>query len=399
MALTNVTVLEVADGVSLSRNGRDWTVSISHQRTRCGRYTLALLDAFSDPTAFGQGIDAVAAHLPAMPAWVELVAHAKALHLLGILTEPGGAGVVVRSHATRFDSGRVHTTMLNDEARTGAFQAAIRQAVKPGDVVVDVGTGTGILAITAALAGARHVYALEATPMSRAAQRMVDANGLSDRITIIGAHSFDVSLPEKADVLVSEIIGDDPLGEQILPTFVDARRRLLAKGAKVIPASLQVQLLPVEMPAEELERFRFSPRQAGRWRELYGIDFDALVASAGEYDHRAHINTYETRTWKRMAEPIVVADIDLLRSEVGVIAQDVEFRTTGAGAVSAIVIFFSADLGAGVRLSIHPDEATPENSWGSVLQLFAEPLDVASGEHLRVRYSFDDGGSRVSLFR
>lgn len=399
MPLTNDTTLMIADGVRLVRSSDVWDVENSNRRLRGNRYTLAILDVFSTPNSFREGTEQVASRFASTPAWIEIVANIKALYQSEILVDVERSARVRRVHSSRFDSAPVHIKMLDDRERTRRFQEAVRRTVTPDDVVLDIGTGTGVLALTAALAGARHVYALEATAMSRVAQRMVDANGLGDRVTVLESHSFDVELPERANVLVSEIIGDDPLGEQILPTFEDARRRLLAGHARSVPASLRIDVLPVEVPAEVIERFRFTHHRARAWSERYGLDFRSLVSASDEYDHRVKLNTYETRGWKRLSHPVTVADVDLLHAASHMIDASLSLVVNQTGSVSGMLILFDADLGPGVRLSVHPDVATPSNSWGSVLQLLAQPLEVAPGEELQLRYRFDDRGSRIDLAR
>jgi len=93
-----------------------------------------------------------------------------------------------------------HASMLNDRRRTAGYLASIRDIVKPGDVVVDIGTGTGILAIAAVRAGARHVYAIEEARIARVARTLFEANGMTDHITLIRGRSTEVKLPQRADV-------------------------------------------------------------------------------------------------------------------------------------------------------------------------------------------------------
>ncbi|MGI9584075.1 MAG: 50S ribosomal protein L11 methyltransferase, partial [Acidimicrobiia bacterium] len=100
-----------------------------------------------------------------------------------------------------------HHSMLADSARTQSFLKAILSTVKPGDVVVDIGAGTGVLSMFAVMAGARMVYAIEREPIIGVAMEVAEANGLSDRIRFIHGSSDEVVLPEKADVVVSETIG------------------------------------------------------------------------------------------------------------------------------------------------------------------------------------------------
>src|SRR5439155_20231788 len=99
-------------------------------------------------------------------------------------------GALVRPEAVqRLSSGWAdpveHARMLHDDRRTGDYLAALGQAVRPGDVVLDIGTGSGVLAVAAARAGARHVYAVEASDISEVAERVFAANGMEDRVTLI----------------------------------------------------------------------------------------------------------------------------------------------------------------------------------------------------------------------
>ena len=99
--------------------------------------------------------------------------------------------------------------MLQDLTRTGTYRHAfVSNAVDFHDkVVLDVGTGTGILAIFACQAGARKVYAVEASQSAEIARSLIEANGYSDRIEVIQAKLEDVQLPEKVDIIISEPIG------------------------------------------------------------------------------------------------------------------------------------------------------------------------------------------------
>ena len=99
------------------------------------------------------------------------------------------------------------------------------------------------------------------------------ANGLSERVTIVEKRSMHVQLPERADVLVSEIIGNDPLEERILETTRDARQRLLKPGGRLIPSSLAIRGLPVDVPESFLAASTFIGRNTEDWRDWYGIDF------------------------------------------------------------------------------------------------------------------------------
>jgi Ribosomal protein L11 methyltransferase (PrmA) len=142
-----------------------------------------------------------------------------------------------------------HARMLHDHRRTGDYLAALTAAVRPGDVVLDIGTGSGVLSVAAARAGARRVYAVEATDIASVAERVFEVYGVQDRVSLLSGWSRQIELPEKADLLVAEIIGNEPFEEEILETTLDARQRLLKPGARLIPHALTLLARPVQPPS------------------------------------------------------------------------------------------------------------------------------------------------------
>jgi len=125
--------------------------------------------------------------------------------------------------------------MIQDQIRTSAHQQAMARAIKPGDVVVDLGAGTGLFTLHACRLGAKLVHAIEPNPVIQVAREIVQANGFSDRVAFHQAMSFDVALPHPADVVVTDPRGVLPLKEQAIPAIIDARRRLLKPGGVLIP--------------------------------------------------------------------------------------------------------------------------------------------------------------------
>ena len=144
-----------------------------------------------------------------------------------------------------------HFLMLGDATRNATYDAAIRRAVNPGAVVLDIGTGSGLLAMMAARAGAGHVFACEAEPLlAEKAREIVRSNGLGDRITIIPKRSLELriglDLPRKVDVLVSEIVDEVLLGERIVGTLAHALTELVMENAAVVPRAGVIHAMLVE---------------------------------------------------------------------------------------------------------------------------------------------------------
>ena len=129
--------------------------------------------------------------------------------------------------------------MLEDQQRMTAYHDAVRlnPALFRGKTVLDVGTGSGILAIWAAQCGARKVYAVEATYMATHAKKLVEANGLGDVVTIIQSTVEEVELPEQVDVIISEWMGYFLLRESMFDSVIVARDRWLKPGGAMFPSA------------------------------------------------------------------------------------------------------------------------------------------------------------------
>ena len=151
-----------------------------------------------------------------------------------------------------------HVRMLRDGMRNTAYRAAIERFA-PGRVVLDIGTGSGLLAMMAARAGAAQVYACEANAMLAAAARaVIAANGLADRITVFDRHSTALDrirdLGGGVDLVVSEVFCATLIGEGVLGTLTHAREELAQPGALFLPerASIIAALADIPLPAKSV---------------------------------------------------------------------------------------------------------------------------------------------------
>lgn len=144
-----------------------------------------------------------------------------------------------------------HRDMLADGPRNRAYRRAIENAGVTGKIVLDIGAGSGLLAMMAARAGAARVYACEANPaLAATARAIVKANGFADRVEILARHSSTLDagrdLGGGVDLVVSEIFGHDLIGEGALPSLSHAMASLARPGARIVPAAAAVRVALAE---------------------------------------------------------------------------------------------------------------------------------------------------------
>lgn len=275
-----------------------------------------------------------------------------------------------------------HFTMLNHAERNAVYDAALRRAVTAESLVLDIGTGSGLLAMMAARAGARQVYACEANPViAEKAREIIRVNGLAERITVIAKHSRQLrigeDLPRKADVLVSEILDAGLIGEGVLLTLAHARHALVAEGAKIIPQSGVLKARLVESAA--LYRQDRVDRAAG---------FD--VSAFNEFA-RYNWRTLDLRHFdhRLLSPPVALFRFDLTGGEVRPEEKTVEFPVTEDGTCHALMSWFELEVDAQGRLSSGPAAGGVDWHWMQLFHFWERPRRVAPGQTIRVAASHD----------
>ncbi len=128
-----------------------------------------------------------------------------------------------------------YVEMILDQPRTQAYVSALERAVRPGSVVVDIGTGIGIFALLSCRFGARKVYAIEPNDAIHTARRIAADNGFADRIEFIQDVSTRITLSERADVVVSDLRGMLPLFSHHIDSIIHARPEGPAPAADTPP--------------------------------------------------------------------------------------------------------------------------------------------------------------------
>jgi protein arginine N-methyltransferase 1 len=234
--------------------------------------------------------------------------------------------------------------MIGDRTRTGAYAEALRRTVRPGMVVVDIGTGPGILALLACRFGARRVYAIEPDDVIQVARESAAANGFQDRISFMHDVSQRVTLPEPADLVVSDLHGVLPLYQQLVPSLIDARERLLAPGGRLIPRRETLWAVLVELP--EVYNDLTAP-----WDEVHtGLNLDPA--------RRLVVNTWRQAAVKPahlLSNPVAFAELDYATIDTPHLAAALALPVLRSGVAHGLALWFDSELVEELVLSNAPD--------------------------------------------
>lgn len=177
------------------------------------------------------------------------------------------------NNARDFSNLFTHENMLADRVRLGVYERAIDRYVKPGDVAIDLGTGTGILSLLACRKSPEKVYALDHSPVMRIAEKIAASHD-SAAIRFIEKNSFDFNEKIKADVIIHDQIGDLLFEENLITAVSDLRDRFLKPGGRILPARFEFFLEPVKIKDEFHIPFLHENR--------YGsVDFKCLGSESG----------------------------------------------------------------------------------------------------------------------
>ncbi|MEM9062777.1 MAG: 50S ribosomal protein L11 methyltransferase [Pseudomonadota bacterium] len=277
-----------------------------------------------------------------------------------------------------------HWKMLTDRARTRAYRDAIRASVKPGMRVLEIGAGTGVLAMMAAEAGAEHVWTVEVNPLlAGIAEQCISRNGYADHVTVLNMHSASVvpgrDMPGQADLLVHEILCRAALSEGLAPTLSHAREALLVPHAPLLPDFIGIEavlcgdLIAGDAPWWKVDEFDLSP--------LALLDAAAHQAPEGS----AH---------SRLSLPVGVAEIDL-RGEDLMTPRSFSGPLTAqrSGTVAGVEQWMKVCFPGGVVLS--SDDRT--SSWGTCYHPFGTVRDVEPGDRVDIEVSLDIDALSIGL--
>jgi protein arginine N-methyltransferase 1 len=262
--------------------------------------------------------------------------------------------------------------MIADAVRMDAYAAALRHAVKPDSVVMDLGSGPGVFALLACKLGARRVYAVEPSNVIGLAREAAAANGFADRIEFFENMSTEITLDERAGIIVSDLRGVLPWFQQHIPSIIDARERHLARDGTLISHRDTVWAAVIEA--------------ADRYEEIVAPwehnDFE-LDLSAG--------TRLITNTWRKtrirpeqfLVEPVCWTTIDYHEVDSPDIQAEISWPAVRKGTAHGVAVWFDSELVDGIGFSNHP--AGPEMIYGNGFFPFSQPVEVIEGERIKLR--------------
>ncbi len=276
-------------------------------------------------------------------------------------TCPGPVWPRDRSDPTVLD---YHLSMLPTTARMASFRRAIEATVQPGDVVVDIGCGAGVLSFMACRRVPGRCTPSKADPVIELARELAIDNGFADRIEFLDGWSLEVGIPEPADVLVSETIGNAGFDEGIVAWAFDARQRLLRPGARLVPQRLRLWVAA-------LESFDDHTLVSDWWTTGQPYDYSAA--------HRRAVGMRGSPTSRRAASSVSRAR-RRRRSEDGPRPADLPsgaLQVDRDGTLHGLACWFDSLLSAGVTIDNPPPRS--ESSWYHGFLPLAQPLAVSAG--------------------
>lgn len=276
-----------------------------------------------------------------------------------------------------------HFVIVRDPARNQAYDRALRNAVTPQSRVLDIGSGTGLLAMMAARAGAAEVISCEQNPaVAQAARRVLAANGLEDRIRLIDKHSSRLNplddLGGPLDIVVSEIVSNNLLGEACLPVMEEAAQWLKPEGRMIPEAgTVRVALGWSDLP------------QKHRMGTVDGFDLSAF-------------NCVSQQVWPlRIGDP----EISLRSSSADLMTFDFrsggpfrprETRTTviaDGRPANGVIQWIRLKLDETVAYENHPEPGA-KSCWAALFYCLPEVIERPAGEAVRIAGAHD----RATLF-
>ena len=261
--------------------------------------------------------------------------------------------------------------MIADRIRVDAYAKALRQVIRPGAVVVDIGTGPGIMAVLACQLGASRVFAIEPGEVIQVAREIAAANQCADKIEFFEDVSTKVTIPARANLIVSDMRGVLPLYERHIPSIVDARQRFLVPGGTLVARKDSFWAAVVE-----------APKEYGKIVDPWDCNefVQDLAAARGRVLNEFH--TARVTPEQLLTLPKLWATLDYNSIESPDVAGTLQWTASRNGTAHGILVWFDMELAEGVELSNSPE--SPETVYGEAFFPWLEAVPLVAGQSLCV---------------
>jgi protein arginine N-methyltransferase 1 len=259
-------------------------------------------------------------------------------------------------------------SMLRDRRRLDAYTRALSAVLSPSSILLDVGTGVGTFSILACRLGAARVYAIERADVIAVAEEHARANGVADRIGFLQGTAAEVLVPERVDVIVSDLSGALPLFEEHLTTIIDVRERFLKTGGVLIPQRDRLFCAPIS-------NADLYARIVGPWRSIAGVDLGAGETMA--------LNTPQAQVVTPddlAAEPHCWATLDYATLDSPHVRGAADWTLASDREVHGIALWFESTLHADVVSGSGP--WSPESVHATIVLPLLRSLSLRAGATL-----------------
>jgi tetratricopeptide (TPR) repeat protein/predicted nicotinamide N-methyase len=274
-----------------------------------------------------------------------------------------------------------HIPMINDEERNAAYDTALTRAVRPGDLVLEIGTGSGIVSMMAARAGAGRVVTCEVLPtIADAAREIIASNGYADKISVVTKKSTQLrlgeELPQKADVFVSELLNVGMLAPNMLPIIRHARENLVKPDGRIVPEASTVYGVLLE--CEHLARINPVRNIAGF--DMSGMDrFRSPGYAVIDFAADPH---------RRLSDRFQALAFDFRIDMKEMDSHRIVVPVTEAGICHGVAFWF--DLHMFEDIVYRSDSHARTNHWKQAAHFFRQPVAVQPGDRLTLAVGYDN---------
>jgi SAM-dependent methyltransferase len=293
--------------------------------------------------------------------------------------------IIAKENLEKLDSRKIegwHFSMLGDLSRNDGYYEVIQRKVKKGNTVLDIGTGSGLLSMMIAKAGAQKVYTCETiVAIADAAKNVIKDNGYEEQVEIFNRKSnrlrIGEEIPDKVDVIVSEILDLGLLGEGVLPSIRDAKAHLLKEGGTIIPSGAQVKGVLIQ--SDHLKKI-------DPIKEISGFDLSSFGKFQVDHSYRQAIlksvpNVKLSSIFDVL--PIDFYNLPALAAFDNPNLHHLDIEIKADGELHGVVFWFNLYLDEQLSLSSGPDGEMIH--WGQAVCCFAESRKVKVGKVVSIQ--------------